>query len=811
MMNIEKTIVNCKCRRFVSMLLAALLAVTLLLPTALPVRAENRLFISELRVAAGEDAVSKLEEDGWSVMMTGLNVTSEPAEQVYLAYKMNTGSPITNVILSPDVGKSVKDKNGIVYTCVSHVDVDEGIEGSSGCLYATHDERAGAPLVGLDVVRGSTEDEKALYTISNDGAEIVRTQDGKPADLENAKSKGVVYLFQIRDGIVRPYIREIGVVTDTNKWNAVYTACERGYNYYVEGDIDDSSETYTILAYERTADPAEAVTSITAVSEETVKALEEGQIIDGAAENAERVTAEAISISGAEYVRVSSQPIRASEPYYLYRTKDAAAGNPIFMLYAETPEETQNFLLGTWANSYFFVPGTTTAYTYSINEDLYMSLWEDQTVCCKLPVRIFDSYMSIEAASESEPDASEPDESEPDASEPDASEPDESEPDASEPEESEPDELKPDKSEPEESLREEPLSEEPLPEEPVSGEPAPEESVSEEPAPEEPVPGGAAEELMPGEPLPADPAAEEPVTGEPVREEPVPGEIVPEGPMAGEVLPADPAAGKPTQEDPANEFSVTEAHSMERTSTGTLFMEKPSADTLKMEAPSTEARRMRSLATEKHFAEAPSTEAFLVKASSSETRTMEKTSVQKPAMKKMVMKEPAAEEAAMEKLAMEEPAPEDLVMREPAMGEPSMEEPRPEDIFQEEPRSEEPLPEEPRQEEPRPEEPSAEEPVTEVPLVEAPPETVRYINLMMLTRRDGLPASAGRITGLRGDPAAPYIERTERSERVNKYQASVFGNGGGLVLIIGGALALAAGAIICKIRFAKKKAEKPKE
>ena len=112
-----------KFRRVVSVFLAALLSMTLSVLTAVQVNAANRRFITELRVAAGAQAVDELEADGWSVMMVGLNVTSDPAAQVYLAYKMNTGSPVTNVILSPDVGDSFTDTNGIVYTCVSHVDV----------------------------------------------------------------------------------------------------------------------------------------------------------------------------------------------------------------------------------------------------------------------------------------------------------------------------------------------------------------------------------------------------------------------------------------------------------------------------------------------------------------------------------------------------------------------------------------------------------------------------------------------------------------------------------------------------------------
>ena len=567
-------------RRVVSVFLAALLAMTLLVPAAVPVSAANRRFITELRVAAGAEAVDALEADGWSVMMVGLNVTADPAAQVYLAYKMNTGSPITNVILSPDVGNSFTDANGIVYTCVSHVDVDEGIEGSAGCLYATHDERAGAPLVGLDVMRGSTEDDKVLYTISNDGAEIVRTRDGKPADLENANAKGVVYLFQIRDGIVRPYISEIGIVTDTDKWNAVYTACERGYNYFAEGDIDDSPDTYTIIAFERTADPEAAVTGIVAVSAETVKSLEDAQIVNGEADNAEGVTAAAISISGAEYVRTSGQPVGVKEPYYLYRTKDAKAGNPISMLYVETPEQTQNFLFGTWANSYFFSPGATTAYSFCMNEDLYMSLWEDQTVCCKLPVRLLDSYESVKIA---------------------------------------------------------------------------------------------------------EPATEEPATVETTAEE-------------------------TTAEEPATEETTAEETTTEETTAEETTTEEPTT----------------------------------------EETTAEETTAE----------EPATVETTAEETTTEEPATVETTAEETTA-----------------------------------EEPATEEPTTEGPIAEEPAEGVRYINLTMLTPRDGLPESAGRITGMR-DPSAPFIERTERSDRSNKYQASVFGKGGAYVLIIGGVLILAAAAII---------------
>ena len=397
-----------KHRRLISVLLSVILTAVLIIPVSLPVSAANKRFITELRLAAGEDAVAALEEDGWSVTMVGLNITTDSASQVYLAYKLNTGSPLTNVIVSPDVGDTCTDENGIVYKCMSHVDVDEGIGGKAGCLYATTDERAGSPLVGIDVLRSSSDSGKVLYPITNDGAEIVRTPKGVPADLEAASETDVVYLAQIRDGIVRPYISEIGVVTNTDKWNAVYTACERGYNYYVDGDLDDSTDTYTLICYERTADPAQAVTCITAVTADTVAALEKGKIVDASSAQSEQVTAAAVSISGLEYVRVSSKPVSSKKPYYIYRTKDTKAGNPISMLYVETAEETKNYLFGTWANEYFFSQGITTAYSYSMNEDIYNTLWEDQTVCTKLPVRLLNSFSGNNTASETETSFVEP-------------------------------------------------------------------------------------------------------------------------------------------------------------------------------------------------------------------------------------------------------------------------------------------------------------------------------------------------------------------------------------------------------------------
>ena len=382
-------------RRILSVLTAFFLAAATVIPMVVPVYAQNSRFISEVMLAAGEAAAENLEKDGWSVMMTGLNRDVSADRQVYLAYKTNTGDPITNVMIANDAGESLIDHNGISYDRASETDVDEGVGGGAGCLYYTRDKKAGTPLVGFDILRSK---EEPLYPITNDGAEIVRTVEGVPADLEMAAEKSVIYLAQIRDGIVRPYISEIGVVIDTDKWNAVYTACERGYHYYVDGDIDGSDDTYTLLVYKRTADVNQAVTNITAVSADAVKEMEERQILDDAASSTD-LTGDTIGISGIEYVRVSKNPIQAQKPYYLYQTKNTSAGNPVSMLYKEQLEEAQVFLFGTWAQEYFFSEdAATNAAAFSANEDLYAQLCEDLTVCTKLPVQVLDSIPSVKTA-----------------------------------------------------------------------------------------------------------------------------------------------------------------------------------------------------------------------------------------------------------------------------------------------------------------------------------------------------------------------------------------------------------------------------
>lgn len=368
-------------RRVLSVLICAVLLAGSVLPLAMPAHAENTVFITDIELAFGSAEADKLEASGWSVMMVGLNVTSNTDKQVYIAYKTDGSSPITNLILANDAGNSVKGKDGCTYTRAGQTDVDEGIGGGTGCVYFTRDKNAGEPLVALQVLRSTS---KALYTITNDGAELVKTASGVPADFERANKKAVLYLAMIRDGMVKPYVSDVGVVTDKDKWNAVYTACERGYNYYVDGDMDENAGTYTLLVYKRTADVKKAITNLTAVFEESVKAMEKEAASQG-------LNGSSIKISNTDYTRVSKNPIAAKNPYYLYATKNKKAGNAVSMLTFQKLEETQNILFGTWIDSYYSAEGVTDAHLYSVNESLFSKLRDDLTVLTQVPVKFLDN------------------------------------------------------------------------------------------------------------------------------------------------------------------------------------------------------------------------------------------------------------------------------------------------------------------------------------------------------------------------------------------------------------------------------------
>lgn len=321
-------------KRIFSILAALMLIAGMCGSFPVAVKAENFLFITDIKLGAGKNAYDAMEYEGYHVMTVGLNAGVSEDAQVYLGYKLNEGSPVTNILVAQNEGDTLV-ADGITYYRAGEADVDAGVsyEGG-GYLYLTWDAAAGDPIVGLDVIRTNfMTDEEAVYVIPNDGAEFVRDQYGAPADLEKASDSTAIYLAQIRSRLVKPYISEIALFTGTEKSDAVYKAASSGYNYYLDGDIDDSPQTYSLIAYERTADPNAAIRNITAVSAEMAQRLEDGQIIAGA-ENKPAQEPET-EVKEPETVPVQTEP--AQEPA-LEEPETAAQEGPNEEAGPETPE-----------------------------------------------------------------------------------------------------------------------------------------------------------------------------------------------------------------------------------------------------------------------------------------------------------------------------------------------------------------------------------------------------------------------------------------------------------------------------------------
>ncbi len=284
----------------------------------LRINAKNFQFITAIRLAAGENAKEELEEAGYHVMTYGLNAGTEDVTPVYIGYKLNDGEPVTDVILRENTGESFESEDGVLYIRAGEADVDEGFPEKTGSIYYTQDPEAGAPLVALEIERAYAEDEQELPAIPNDGSEVVRKEDGTPADLEAGNEKVTMYLLKIRDGLVCPYISTLGVIAGEDRLEAVYEAAILGYNYYIDGDLDDATGTYTILAYNRTAVQEDAITSVVAVSGALAEAMEEKQLI--ALPEKEKVIDELNS----EVVEDGTLPVIDDESGYTERTEGAA-------------------------------------------------------------------------------------------------------------------------------------------------------------------------------------------------------------------------------------------------------------------------------------------------------------------------------------------------------------------------------------------------------------------------------------------------------------------------------------------------------
>lgn len=300
-------------------------------------------YISEVTVAVGANARSDLEKSGYSVMFQGLNLVTDDNKNsmVYLGYKKGTDA-ITDFIVS-DKKESTITCNGHTYELVSDVNLNNATSGSALYLYSTKDSAAGDGIVSLDTVSGFS-DKDSVVSLRNDGSSPVRTDDGKLANLDKGIDDNELYLLMYRNSGIKQYISNACMITASSKAKAINSAASKGCDYYLDYDISDSNDNVTYIAYQRTADSAQAVTQLTvdgddlklgrdAQSGSYLLDISKGKLFDG-----EFTLGDWAGV----YAATNKTPSKASSEYKAFaKSKDecscvSAGGSKIYAIYLGT-------------------------------------------------------------------------------------------------------------------------------------------------------------------------------------------------------------------------------------------------------------------------------------------------------------------------------------------------------------------------------------------------------------------------------------------------------------------------------------------
>lgn len=224
----------------------------------------NPSYISDIAIATGKDAVSKLEHNGYNVLFQGLNVETDEDSMVYLGYKKGD-KPITNLVVSAQKSDTVT-VDSVSYSLVSDINLNKGTKGKALYLYFTRDTKAGGGITSLDTVAGYPEKEEVL-PLKNDGSSPVRTNEGKPADFDDGISDCELYVLMQRDNEICQYISNACLVSGETKADAIKAAAGNGCDYYLENNLNDANG-YTFIAFQRTKNKSDAITKLDWTEEE---------------------------------------------------------------------------------------------------------------------------------------------------------------------------------------------------------------------------------------------------------------------------------------------------------------------------------------------------------------------------------------------------------------------------------------------------------------------------------------------------------------------------------------------------------------
>lgn len=217
-------------------------------------------YVSEVTVAAGENARESLESSGYTVLFQSMNLISDDSSTVVLGYKMGSNA-ITDFVVSSQKSDTVTYKSA-TYALVSDVSLNEGTDGTPVYLYCTRDGSAGNKITSLDTVSGFSDRDEVI-SLKNDGSSPVRMTDGTLANLDCGISNCELYLIMYRNEAVRQYISDACIVTGATKSEAINSAASKGCDFYLDHDMTgNSGNTVSYIAYRRTNSKSDAISQI---------------------------------------------------------------------------------------------------------------------------------------------------------------------------------------------------------------------------------------------------------------------------------------------------------------------------------------------------------------------------------------------------------------------------------------------------------------------------------------------------------------------------------------------------------------------
>ncbi|SDB07393.1 hypothetical protein [Eubacterium oxidoreducens] len=309
-------------KKISAVILTAALCIGLYPGGMLSAKADNSAsYITDLQIMSGADAITKLEDAGYTAMSISLNPVSNAEESslLYLGYKMGSAdNAITDIRVGSGTSLSI---DGCNYSKVSNLSLNQGTGGSNIYLYASRSLDAGEPIRGIafQVIKSQDGFETDHKILSSDGSFVVRNAQDEVADFDEGISASEMYLKMYKGNIYKPYIDKVVAVKASDESAAAKKIASLGCNYYL-GYAIEATDANVYLGYTRTDDKKKAIRSLIA------------------APGKKEIQVEEIT-----YQKVSGGGNKALDGYSFYVTYDQDAGEPVMDLiaYGYGPENAQ--------------------------------------------------------------------------------------------------------------------------------------------------------------------------------------------------------------------------------------------------------------------------------------------------------------------------------------------------------------------------------------------------------------------------------------------------------------------------------------